>query len=255
MPRKREPSSKRAATTAKRKPATPKPATRKPKKSTELREAAEQNRTRVEELDGLYRQAAEAELEKTASGKKLLKEARALGDELGGLYKDIGSGKTALEEGYRRARRQRERFNDKHREQLFEVQARLRASGEAVAQILHPEIAHEATWVTESALGKGMVLNSKPPPEDIATVEQGVDAPQPIAICLHPPYPRREDYSFGSPFVSFVEGRSEVDGHLLVEALAISTGTIWGLGLPQFRPRAHGWVATFRFRPASARTR
>ena len=139
MPRKREPTSKQTATTDKRRPATRKPATHKrkpathkPRQSPELREAAEKHLARVEELDGRsrpLREAAEAELEKTASGRKLLKEAQALGDELNALYQDITSGKMGYEEGHRRARRRREEFSDRHGEHLLEVQARVAGLG------------------------------------------------------------------------------------------------------------------------------
>lgn len=244
MPRKREPTSKQTATTDKRrpaarKPARRKPATRKPRQSPELREAAEQHLVRVEELDARsrpLREAAEAELEKTASGRKLLKEAQALGDELNALYQDIASAKTGYEEGHRRARRRREEFSDRHGEQLLEVQARvvgLRPSVEAVAQVLHPEVASDVAWATETSLREGMMLKPKPEPEDIATVERGIDVPQPVQTCLRPPYPRREDYAFGTPF-AFVEGRSEVDGHCVLDTLVVSTWTFIGLGaIPQ----------------------
>jgi hypothetical protein len=78
-----------------------------------------------------------------------------------------------------------------------------------------------------------MMLKPKPAPEGIATVERGIDVPQPVQTCLRPPYPRREDYVFGTPF-AFVEGRSEVDGHCVLDTLVVSTWTFIGLGaIPQ----------------------
>jgi hypothetical protein len=165
MPRKREPASKRAATTAKRKPATRKP---RPRRSPELREAAEQNSARVEELGGLYRplhEAAEGELAKTASGKKLLRETRALREELNELHEKIASGKTPDEEGRRLADRRREEFLDRHQEQLLEAyasHARLQPPVEAIAELLQPEMASETLWVAETSLLRGMALRPKP---------------------------------------------------------------------------------------------
>ena len=113
-----------------------------------MRKAHEENLARVEELADLYRplrEAGEAELAKTASGRRALKAAEALGTELSELYKNIYSGKTPYEEGHRLAQRRREKFRDKHEATFLEAHARdvprLRPSAEAVAQNLQPEIA------------------------------------------------------------------------------------------------------------------
>jgi hypothetical protein len=121
-------------------------AKREPKPSPELREAVEQDLVRAEELDALYRplrEAGEAELAKTKSGRKLLEEIRAFGTELADLYQSIDSGKTPYEKGHRLARRRREEFTEKYQQQFLDAyapHARLQPSVEAVAQILRPEM-------------------------------------------------------------------------------------------------------------------
>jgi hypothetical protein len=252
MPRKREPASKRAATTAKRKPATRKP---RPRRSPELREAAEQNSARVEELGGLYRplhEAAEGELAKTASGKKLLRETRALREELNELHEKIASGKTPDEEGRRLADRRREEFLDRHQEQLLEAyasHARLQPPVEAIAELLQPEMASETLWVAETSLLRGMalrpkpdheiVLRPKPDGEELETVGQGLDDPAPVPgpfrSCLQPDYPWREDYGWAPP-IGGALAQAELDG------TCVSWGEAWGLYSIPVTAGANAWV-------------
>ena len=171
-PSKREPDapSKRKGTTA---------ASRKAKSSPKLRKAHEENLARVEELADLYRplrEAGEAELAKTASGRRALKAAEALGTELSELYKNIYSGKTPYEEGHRLAQRRREKFRDKHEATFLEAHARhvrLRPSAEAVAQILQPEIASHTTWVSETGPLGAMQLQPKPAHEELGNCHTG----------------------------------------------------------------------------------
>jgi hypothetical protein len=225
MTRKREAASEGKTAAPKRKRAEHKPAAgrQRPKRSPRLREEAAQNLARAEELDGLFRplrEAGEAELAKTASGRRVLKQARALGDELSELYQDIGSGKTPFEEGHRRARERRDEFAEKHAEQFLEAHARaarLQPSVEAVAQILHPGTASETVWVTETAFLQSMLLKPKPEPEDVATVERGLGLPPPVHSCLRPPYARKAEYGWGD-----VHEDAETDGHCTITAFTVT---------------------------------
>lgn len=221
-PSKREPDapSKRKGTTA---------ASRKPKSSPRLRKAHEENLARVEELAELYRplrEAGKAELAKTASGRRSLKAAEALGTQLSELYKNIYSGKTPYEEGHRLAQRRREEFRDKHQATFLEAHARhirLQPSAEAVAQILQPEIASQTTWVSETGALGAMQLQPKPTPEELGTVAQGLDpTPQPVHLCRNPPYTRREEqfYTVGIPGLSGTSADANVDGHLFIQSYA-----------------------------------
>jgi hypothetical protein len=241
MPRKREPASKRTALTAKRKPAT-----RKPKSSPELRRAAEQARARGEQLGRLYQplhEAGQAELEKTAAGRKLLEEARALGTETHELYKNIASGRTPYEEGQRLLRRRSEEFRERHKERYLEAYGRhahLQPSVEAIVQILEPETAADRAWVSETAFLQALSLRPKPAPEEIETVSRGLGdpapGPQPVASCLVPPFDHREDgYGYVAPLGESLS-EANVDGNLF------DIGTAWSVfGVPE-ATRMESWV-------------
>jgi hypothetical protein len=251
MARKRQATSKRTGTTT-RKPETRTP---RPKRSPKLREASEQNLVRVEELAGLYRplqEAAEAELAKTASGKKLLRETRALGKELKKLQENIASVKTPHGEGQRLADRRREEFVDQHKEQLLEAyapHARLQPSVEAIAELLQPEIASETLWVAETSLHRGMVLRPKPDhemvlrptpdPEGLGTVGQGLGDPAPMPgpfrSCLVPDYPWREDYGWAPP-IGGALAQAELNG------TCVSWGEAWGFFSIPVTAGANAWV-------------
>jgi hypothetical protein len=251
MARKRQATSKRTGTTA-RKRATRKP---RPNCSPKLREASEQNLARVEELAGLYQplqEAAEAELAKTASGKKLLREARALGEELNELQEKIASGETPDGEGQRLADARRQEFLDRHREQLPEAyapHARLQPPVEAVAQVLQPEMPSETLWVAETSLHRGlvlrpksdheMVLRPKPDGEELGTVGQGLDDPAPMPgpfrSCLQPDYPWREDYGWAPP-IGGALAQAELNG------TCVSWGQATGLFSIPVTAGANAWV-------------
>lgn len=240
MPRKREATSKRTGTTP-RKPAARKP---KPKRSPQLREAAEQNLARIEELDRLYqplRKAGEAKLETTAAGRKLLEEARGLGTELNELYQEIHSGKTPSQEGQRLAQRRREEFRERHQERYLKAyapNARLQPSVEAVAQLLRPEMGAQTAWVSETAFLQAMLLQPKPAPDDLATATQGLGdpaPPQPFHSCLRPSYPRREEYVW-APVLGEASPAAELDGELFSWGWASSS---WGI--PQ-NAMAQAWI-------------
>ena len=93
-----------------------------PTSSREMRDTAEQNLARIEELAGLYRplhEAGDAELAKTASGRKVLEDARALSSELSELYKRINSGRDPNGESHRLARQRQAEIRDKLRPQYL----------------------------------------------------------------------------------------------------------------------------------------
>jgi hypothetical protein len=251
MPRKRQASSKRTGT-ATRKSAARKP---RPKRSPKLREAAEQNLARVEELADLYRplqEAAEAELAKTASGKRLLRETRALGEELNELQENVASGKKPHGEGQRLAEQRRKEFLDGHQDQFLEAyapHARLQPPVEAITQLLQPEMASETLWVAETSLHRGMVLRPKPDhemvlrpkpdPEELGTIGQGLDDPAPMPgpfqSCLRPDYPWREDYGWAPP-IGGALAQAELNG------TCVSWGEAIGLYSIPVTAGANAWV-------------
>jgi hypothetical protein len=254
MPRKREAAATRKTVTPRRKPATRK-SKPKPNRSPQLREAAKQNLARVEELAALYRplhEAAEAELAKTASGKKLLRETRTLGEELNERHEKIAPRKTSDEEGRRLADQRREAFVHRHQEQLLEAyapHARLQPPVEAITQLLQPEMASETLWVAETSLHRGMVLRPKPDhemvlrpkpdPEDLGTIGQGLDDPAPMPgpfqSCLRPDYPWREDYGWAPP-IGGALAQAELNG------TCVSWGEAIGLYSIPVTAGANAWV-------------
>jgi hypothetical protein len=237
---------------------TRKPATRRPrqKPSPRQREEEKQNRARLKELAELYRplhEAAEAELAKTASGKNLLREGRALGEELNKLYESGASRKAPVEEGQRVANERREEFLDRHQEQLLEAyapHARLEPSVEAIAEVVQPEMASETLWVAETSLHRGMVLRPKPEhemvlpvkpdPDELGTVGQGLGDPAPmpgpIHSCLGPDFPHKEEYLWSPP-----TGRALADAN--VNGTLVSWGEAYtGVGIP-VGSGAQAWVS------------
>lgn len=222
------PSSRKKAPSPQKKGGT---STRKPKPSPELREAFEQDVSRVEELDALYRplrEAAEAELSKTKSGRELLEETRAFGTELADLYENIVSGTTPYEEGHRLARRRREEFVERHEEQFLAAYAphvRLQPSVEAVAQILRPEMAPQTTWLSETAFPRSTLLQPRPAPEDLETAGQALGdpmPPQPVRSCLGPPYARREEYPL-APVLGEARAEAELDGQINTDGWCVAS--------------------------------
>ena len=185
-------------------------ARRKPKGSPELSKAVEQDVSRAEALDALYRplrEAGEAELQKTKSGRKLLEETHAFGTELGELYDRITSGRTPYEEGHRLARERQEEFRERYGDQLVEAHARhahLQPSVEAVALTLRPEMASRTTWVSETSFLRSMLLQPKGAPEDVGMLRQGLDDPLPPTVqsCFTPPYGRSDALQDGFAIIN-----------------------------------------------------
>ena len=202
----------------------------------DLREAAKQDIARVKELDALYRplrEAGEARLARTKSGRKALEETRAFGMEQAELYTSIGAGKTPYEEGHRLARHRQEDFRQRYEEQLIEAQApdaRLQPSVEAVAQILAPEFGPQTHWIAETAPLRALLLQPKPAPEDLGRVSQGLGdpAPEPVSICRRYPYSRREEYPLASGLTGEVLAVAELGGKIDVDGWVIT-----GAGVPQ----------------------
>jgi len=192
-----------------------------------MREAAERNLSRAKAIEALYRplqEAAQRELQKTESGRKVLAEAHVLGKEIGELSKGISSGKTTREQAAQRARERLEIFRQRYGDQFLAAraqQAYLQPSVEAVAQILCPEIAERTTWVSETSFLGAMLLQPKKAPQDVGTVSQGLggDPPPNVQTCVVPPYERDEEYLLAA---AFSEG--------YFPTLAISQpdqGTVW----------------------------
>jgi hypothetical protein len=219
----------------------------------------------VEELEALYRplrEAGEAELSKTRSGRALLESTRAHGAELGELYESIAGSKTPLEAGHRLARRRREEFTQKHQEQFLDAyapHARLQPSVEAVARILRPEETPRTAWVAEARSPGTMLLQPKPvpggehayptqglvpadtvAPDDLGTVSQGVGdpmAPQPVRACLGAPYPLQEEHYVAAP-VGFASTGAFPSGRVMADGWAFASPFI-----PAQATVANAWVA------------
>jgi hypothetical protein len=205
--------------TAKRpRTATRKPARRKPQKQSpaKLREAEKQELARAKELEELYRplrEAAEAELQKTKSGRKLLEDIQGFAREFGEPGKGMTDRDTPSEEA---GLRLRERLDDFHRrsgDQFVDAHARhvqLQPSAQAVAQILRPEMAMQTVWVSETSPSGSMLLQPKATPidpgavvegpmatpADAGTVTEGLGAPPPPIVhsCASPAYGREDEH-------------------------------------------------------------
>jgi hypothetical protein len=209
--------------TAKR-PRTPtrKPATRKPRqqRSPKLREAEKQELARAQELEELYRplrEAAEAELQKTKSGRNLLEEVHAFGTEFSELGERKAAGERPREAADLRMRERLEEFYDRHGDQFVDAHARhahLQPSIAAVAQILRPEMATQTVWVSETSPAGSMLLQPKATPAaipadagvavggvqatpaDAGVVTEGLGGPPPPLVhsCVTPPYGREDEH-------------------------------------------------------------
>lgn len=196
---------------------------RGPRSKAELREAAKQDVSRVKALEALYRplrEAAEAELEKTKSGRKLLEETHAFATELDELHEGIRSGRTSAAEAEMLRREREEEFRVRHDDQLVEAQSRhasLQPSVEAVAQILRPEMAAQTTWVSETSPFRSMLLQPKATPEDVGTVSQGLGDPRrppppPIVqLSATPPWQYKEEHFLLPPFINDMANPAEAD--------------------------------------------
>ena len=246
----------------------------KPRRSPELRGPAEapepgasreEVSARAEELEALYRplrEAGEAELSKTKSGRALLEKNRTHGEELGELYESIAGGKTPLEAGHRLARQRREEFIEKHRQRFLDAytpHARLQPSVEAVAQILRPEMSPQTGWVAETGSAGSTLLQPKPVlggeqaystqvlvpaatvvPDDLGTVSRGLDEPmppQPVRECLGQPFPLQQRRSEAAP-VGFASTVASPSGIVMADG--------WCCGsffIPVQVTTANAWVA------------
>jgi hypothetical protein len=201
-----------------------------------MRKASEQNLARIEELAGLYqplREAGDAELAKTASGRKLLKDTRALGSELSELYQSIESRQTPYEEGHRLAQRRQEEFRDKQQGQYLEAYVphiRLQPSVEAVAQTLHPEIARHTVWKSEVDFLQAVLLQPTLAAMDLGTVAQGLGdptPPQPVHSCLRPPYGHREEQFYNMSVVGgTVEADANINGDLFLNVNLFAAASV-----------------------------
>lgn len=208
---------------------------RKRKTSPELRAAAERDVSRAEALEALYRplrDAGEAELEKTKSGRKLLEEARAFATTLGELYeKSSRSGRKPSDDVHRLARERQDEFRKRYGEQFGEAHApyaHLQPSVESVAQILRPEIASQTTWVAEASFLRSMLLQPKATVEDVVAVRQGLGDPAPPAVhsCAIVPYGRREDYLLIPPTTADWQAgvsADETTGRCTIKGACMST--------------------------------
>jgi hypothetical protein len=144
----------------------------KPRASPERRASADQNIARAKAIEALYRpfqEAAQAELEKTESGRAILEEANAFVKELGKLYEDVTAQKTTSAEAGLWVRERQKRFIQAYGEQLFAAygkQAHLQPSVAAVARILRPEMPERTTWISETSDLGSMLLRPKVIPQD-----------------------------------------------------------------------------------------
>lgn len=192
----------RKSSSGRKPPASVKGRGAKPKVSREMREAAEQDRSRAEALEALYRparEAATAELEKKKSGRKLLEEAHTLGTELAELFEGTNSGEVSREEAGLLARERLEQFHKRYGDELVEAQSKhvdLQPSVRAVVEILRPETAGRTTWIAATSPRGSMLLQPKATPDDVASVGQGLGEPPPPAVqsCITAPYDLRDNY-------------------------------------------------------------
>lgn len=157
---------------------------------------AKENLARIEELHELFRELREGgdgELAKTASGRRQLKRRDALATELRELHKQVANGETSYYEGERVSRDLRNGFRSKYRQEYLEAYARhvrLQPSVEAVAEILHPDIAAVTAWVSETAYLEALLLQPKhASPDETSTTSQGLRDPTEFRFCMYPPFP------------------------------------------------------------------
>jgi transposase len=195
-----------------RKPATRKPRQQRPPK---LDEAEKQELARAKELEELYRplrDAAEAELQKTKSGRKLLEDIQGLAREFGEPGKGMTVRETPSEEAGLRLRERLDEFRRRSGDEFVEAHARhvhLQPSAQAVAQILCPAMATQTVWVSETSPTGSMLLQPKPIPAnasavggpeaipaDAGTVTEGLGGSPPPLVhsCVTPPFTRKDEH-------------------------------------------------------------
>ena len=215
---------------------------RKPTRNSDTDEAVVAQRLAlVQDVEALYRplrEAVEAELAKTESGRQALEATRAFGEELGELSQSIYAGKTPYEEGHRLALRRIDEVRRHHEEEFRRAHAehvRLEPSVDAVAQILRPELAGKTVWVAETGLLRAMLLQPKPDPADLASTRQGLGdpvPPQPVNMCLRAPYTRRIESATAPPLghanvdANITNGRVDIDGDALATVFFQAQGAI-----------------------------
>ena len=141
-------------------------------------------------------EAGDGELAKTASGRRQLKRRDALATELRDLHERVARGETSFYEGQRMSQDLRNGFRSKYRAEYLDAYARhvrLQPSVEAVADVLHPDIAAGTAWVSETAYLEALLLQPKhAPPDATSTKSQGIDDPTAFRFCLFPPFPLTE---------------------------------------------------------------
>ena len=214
---------------------------RRPRASPELRRAADQHVSRAEAVAALYlplREATDAELKSTKSGRNLLEEANQFVASVDKLSKGMKNGKTSPEEVDLFVREGQRQFRERYGEQLLDAQGRhahLQPSVAAVAQILRPEMAANTIWVSETSPFGSMLLQPKPTPDDLGTVSQGLDdrrPPPPVQLSSGPPYYDHKEEHFllppywndGPPWgaeASVVTGETSAGGRCLTNGLVV----------------------------------
>lgn len=183
------------------------------------------------------REAGDAELAKTASGKKLLNDTRALGRELREIHLKIASGKTSYGEGHRTSLQRRLRFRDKHQSALLKAysrHARLQPSVDAIAAILHPQEAAAApVWVAEIAFLQAVLLTPSAAPSDVGAVKQGLGdptPPQPVNVCISAPYARKSTSEWNQLVGFAIAGATPSSGMLFTSAQGLGFDGAAGAG-------------------------
>jgi hypothetical protein len=215
------------------------------KRSPELKAAVERHEARIRELASLYqpvREAGDAQLAKTVAGKKMLRDARALGTRLSDIQKSIASGETAFGAGHKSSLERRQQFKAKYEKafvKAYAPHARLQPSLDAVAGILHPQDLSQtpaavpaAVWVAEIAVLQAVLLTPKPAaPADVGTVQQGLGdpvPPQPVHICLSAPYARRETREWTQLWGYTFASATKADGRIWVYGSGVAADGVGG---------------------------
>jgi hypothetical protein len=205
------------------------PKEREADRSPHLENSAATDIARLEELEALYRplrEAVEAELGKTKSGRAALDDTHALGEELTEVARRVKSSEVS-KDAQLALLSPLMTFRARHEERLVAAQAgyaHLRPSVEAVAGLVRPELPADTLWVSETNPFRGMLLEPKQTPtlEEVGTVGQGLGDPgSSMAMCAMPPWGRREEYPLAPPLGTVACG-AELDGRIYTYGVVVS---------------------------------
>jgi hypothetical protein len=207
----------------------------KPRQSRELRAEVEQNVARINEINELYeplREAADAELTRSAGGKKLLRDRQRLVGQLRRVQKRVEAGELNQYEAQAAFARHMEQFGFEHKERYLAAHSRhaeLSPSTDAIVRALHTkdnELTH-TRWSAEIEYLEAILLTPKlDTPDDAGTVQQGLGdpAPQPFGLCLRPPFARQATANYSQLGSYGFSSTTPANGSLYAGAGAVEAG-------------------------------